>query len=258
MNGIAVIVHVYYAELWPELAACIRNIDEPHSLFVTYSSEDAVRQARIDFPEAKFVPCENRGFDVWPFVKVLQTLSPQDYRLVVKLHTKRDVDDGLRYEFNHVRLYGAAWRNHLLSFVKTRNAWRRTLRLLSRANVGMVADRHLVMRRCDVPFERAERSFDAAARFMGLGEPTARRSGQYVAGTMFAARLEALAPLLCKKIVAGDFETSRGHEAETFAHVLERALGFSVSMAGFRLVAFNGSLRLRRLLFAFRRGRPNR
>ena len=40
---------------------------------------------------------------------------------------------------------------------------------------------------------------------------------------------------------------------ETFAHVMERALGLSVTAAGLRIVAFNGSLRLRRAWYRLRK-----
>lgn len=57
---IAVIVHVFYPESWPELARCIRNIDGDRDLFVTFVDETAVEGARRDFPDAHLVRCENR------------------------------------------------------------------------------------------------------------------------------------------------------------------------------------------------------
>ena len=73
---------------------------------------------------------------------------------------------------------------------------------------------------------------------------------------MFVAKFAALEPLLGLDLSADDFDPPQGHETETFAHVMERALGLSVSAAGLRIAAFNGSLRLRRFLFHFRPGRP--
>ena len=63
MMKIAAIVHVYYPGLWPELLDCIRNMrDVPHDLFVTYSDEAAVRQARNDCPQANFVRMSDLTF----------------------------------------------------------------------------------------------------------------------------------------------------------------------------------------------------
>ena len=240
---VLVVVHVFYPQLWPELAECLRSIDDEKDVIVTYIDEQSVVSARRDFPEAKFLRCENRGFDVWPFLRALQETDISHYDLVVKLHTKRDIAG---YHFNHMVYDGAAWRNFLLAFVRTPEAWRRTRQTLMRSGVGMVADRHVVIRRRDVSAERTHRSFDEAAEFLGFDPAAVRKSGQYVAGTMFAAKTAALGPLLSKKLTAADFEPSAGHETETRAHVIERALGLSVTAAGMRLAAFNGSLFWRR------------
>ena len=241
-----VVVHVYYPQLWPELAACVRNVDGERDLVVTYGDEAAVQGARRDFPEARFLKCENRGYDIWPFIAALQSSDLSAYDAIVKLHTKRDVVSDIIFDFNHAVYNGPAWRNFLLGFVRTPEAWRRTRRLLAKSGVGMVAERHVVMRRRDVPVSRTKESFDAAAEFLGLDPKRVRRSGQYVAGTMFAAKPAALRPLLGKELTAELFELPTGHMTETFAHVMERALGLSVTAAGQKIVAFNGSLRLRR------------
>ena len=248
-----VIVHVYYPRLWPELAACVRNIGGERDLVVTFGDEAAAQGARRDFPEARFLKCENRGYDIWPFLAALKSADLSRYDVVVKLHTKRDIDDEVRFEFNHAVYDGAAWRNFLLGFVRTPEAWGRTRRLLAKSGVGMVAERHVVMRRRDVPVARTKESFDAAAEFLGLDPKAVRRSGQYVAGTMFAAKPAALRPLLAKELAAEMFDPPEGHMTETFAHVMERALGLSVTAAGLRIVAFNGSLRLRRAWYGFLR-----
>ena len=241
-----VILHAYYPRLWPELAACVRNIDDVRDLVITYGDEAAVQGARRDFPEARFLKCENRGYDIWPFVAALRSSDLSAYDTIVKLHTKRDVVSDITFDFNHAVYNGAAWRNFLLGFVRTPEAWRRTRRLLAKPGVGMVAERHVVMRRRDVPVSRTKESFDAAAEFLGLDPKRVRRSGQYVAGTMFAAKPAALRPLLGNELTAEMFEISAGHMTETFAHVMERALGLSATAAGLEIVAFNGSLRLRR------------
>ena len=248
-----VIVHVFYPQLWPELAASIRNVDGDRDLIVTYGEESAVAEARRDFPGARFLKCENRGYDIWPFVAALKATDLSAYDVVVKLHTKRDVVSDIRYDFNNAVYNGSAWRNFLLGFVRTPEAWRRTRALLAKPDVGMVAELHVVFRRRDVPVSRTKESFDAAATFLGLDPRAVRRSGQYVAGTMFAAKPAALRPLLAKELTAESFDPPAGHMTETFAHVVERALGLSVSAAGLKIVAFNGSLRLRRAWYRLRK-----
>lgn len=245
---VALVVHVFYPALWPELAACIRNVREPHDLFITYVNEETVREAKAEFPNARFVRCENRGYDVWPFLKVLQTLRLEDYGCVVKLHTKRDIDQDM--EINRTWLGGAAWRNHLLSFIRSGAQWRRTLSRLRRPGVGMVADRHLVFGR-DTTESRLRATYDRARREIeSLSGRSLKTEGWYVAGTMFAARPEALRPLMLRHYSAEMFDVSSGHDRETFAHVMERMLGLSVHAAGLRIAACSGSVQLRRLYYS--------
>ena len=91
INRIAVVVYVFYSELWMELADCIRRVDVPYDLFITYSDERSVAKAKLDFPGAIFVQCENKGYDIWPFLKILNILDLKKYTHIIKLHTKRDI-----------------------------------------------------------------------------------------------------------------------------------------------------------------------
>ena len=98
------IVHVFYPDFWPEIASCLRNVEDPMDLVVTYVDETKgiPEMVRRDFPSAKFLLCENRGFDIWPFLKALQAVNLQDYSVLIKLHTKRDVKrDGRPLVFNN-------------------------------------------------------------------------------------------------------------------------------------------------------------
>ena len=242
---VAVIAHVFYPEFWTELARCIRTVGDGCDLFVTYVDESAVAAARRDFPSARFIACENLGYDVWPFLKVLQEIPLADYDLVVKLHTKRDVTGELLV-LNHAWVGGPVWRERLLAFVATEDAWRRTLRRFTDPRVGMVADRRLVFRRGDLP-AKLDGSFDRAREeFRRLTGSAVSEGAEYVAGTMFAARPAALKPLLVRRFEAARFEPPAGHRCETYAHLMERMLGFSVAAAGLRIAAFNGSLVWRR------------
>ena len=242
-----VIAHVFYPQLWPELAACIRNLGDC-DLTVTYVDEASVADARRDFPHARFLLCENRGYDIWPFLKALQSVDLSAYDLVVKLHTKRDIICEKRNVVGHTLLNGAAWREHLLAFVKTPEAWARTLAKFGDPKVGMVADRHVIFLRRDALKEMYCASFDEAVRRLNAewGIP-ARRGGRFVGGTMFAVRAAILARLLSRPFASEMFGVSGGHDKETFAHVIERMFGLVVGGLGYRVVAFNGSVFWRRI-----------
>ena len=243
---VLVVAHVFYPELWPELADCIRTIGDC-DLTVTYVDEASVAEARRDFPRARFLLCENCGYDVWPFLKAVQSVDLAGYDLVVKLHTKRDVDLPRKAEVGYTVLNGSRWRDHLLAFVRSPGAWAKTIARFADPSIGMVADRHVVFRRCDAKLEAHGGSFDTAVRELNekWGIP-AKRNGRFVGGTMFAVRAPILARLVARPFSAEMFGASGGHENETYAHVLERMMGLVVSGLGFRVEGFDGSVAVRR------------
>lgn len=240
------VAHVFYPELWPELADCIRTVGDC-DLAVTYVDEASVAEARRDFPRARFLLCENCGYDVWPFLKAVQSVDLAGYDLVVKLHTKRDVDLPRKVEVGYTVLNGSRWRDHLLAFVRSPGAWAKTIARFVDPSIGMVADRHVVFRRCDAKREAHGGSFDAAVRELNekWGIP-AKRNGRFVGGTMFAVRAPILARLVARPFSAEMFGASGGHENESYAHVLERMMGLVVSGLGYRIEGFDGSVAVRR------------
>lgn len=240
------IVHVFYPDFWPEIVSCLRNIDGPLDLVVTYvdDSKGIPEMVRRDFPEAKFVLCENRGFDIWPFLKALKTVDLSGYSVLVKLHTKRDVKRGGRpLVFNHCDFAESAWREYLLGFIRDKESWSATMARLSQPGVGMVADRHVIMRRTDTPWFNTRRSMDAAVDFVQklYGVPVPGNP-QFVAGTMFAARPAIFARLLARGWSADDFSESVRDGTEQIAHKMERVLGVVVSAEALRIDSPHGDL----------------
>ena len=246
-----VVAHIYYPQLWPELAECIRNIDGERDLMVTFIDDASVIAAKSDFPEAKFFKSENRGFDIWPFLQAVATVDLSAYDCIVKLHTKRDVEKECDWSFNNCRFNGSLWRNHLLAFCRTPEAWRRTRARLSEPGTGMVADRHVIVRRRDFPWASVRACFDDAVadiRSIPGCKPFDARTAQYVSGTMFAVRPEPLVFLLRKTFSPELFDVS-SHDREgqiVYAYLVENLFGLAVSAVGMRLDAFSGSLRWRR------------
>lgn len=242
-----VIVHVFYPQLWPELAACIRNVGAC-DVVVTHVDEAAVVAARRDFPNARFILCENRGYDIWPFLKALKSVDLAAYDLVVKLHTKRDLPLAPRNVVGHSVLNGSRWRDYLLAFVRTPEAWAKTIARFRDPKVGLVADRHVIFIRRDALKEMYCASFDEAVRMLrDEWSIPARRSGRFVGGTMFVVRAAALRPFAERPFSSEMFGVSGGHDRETFAHVLERMFGLAVGGQGYRVVGFSGSVFWRRV-----------
>jgi len=226
---LAVILHSYYPELRPELEACLANLDEAYDLFVTDAGTD------------------NRGFDVWPFLRVLNGLDFSKYTHILKLHTKRDV--GTPVGFNGMEISGSMWREWLLSIVRTPAAWAETKARIAEPGVGMVAAAECILDRRATEGREERAMYDTAvqeaSRRFGRSASVFRQA-DFVGGTMFLARSEALCPLQ-GRFAESDFDVSNAeHLSNSFAHVAERLIGFAVSAAGFRIECPAGDLAKRR------------
>lgn len=239
------VTHVFYPNFWPELAACIRNIDEPFDLVVTYVDETKgiPEMVRRDFPQAKLILCENRGFDVWPFLKALGDADIGSYDIIVKLHTKRDVEASHPLIFNHRNYLGARWRNYLLGFIRKPSDWAVTKARFADQGVGMVADARVILRKNDVPWKTPRATAAMAVEFTEklYGRKIAENA-QFVAGTMFAARPSVFRRLLAHGWSADDFCASVRDGTEQTAHLLERVMGTVVYAEGMRIEPCHGTL----------------
>ena len=89
---IAVCLHLYYPELWPDFLHLLRRLPEPWDLFITvpdFAATPMLRQIAADVPGARLLPCRNRGRDVLPWLRLYASGALDNYDLVCKLHTKR-------------------------------------------------------------------------------------------------------------------------------------------------------------------------
>lgn len=109
---VAIVMHIYYPDLWPEFKAKIESLDVAHDLYVTLTyrgdeTEELATQIRAEFPDATVVPLENRGRDILPFLTLVNAGALTGYKAVCKIHTKKSPH----------REDGEKWRRHLIDGV---------------------------------------------------------------------------------------------------------------------------------------------
>ena len=233
---IAAHLHLYYREQWGTLLPRIVNLAVcPLDLYVTLppgASPDGLPLPPAPV-ETHFSVMENRGYDLGPFAETLAGLDLGRYDFMVKLHTKRSVNDWINYR----PLLGGCWRRRLLAFCASRRRVEAVLDQFGRdPSIGMVADRRLIVGASDTEERQSVRDSARAeiARF-GL----AMGAAEFVAGTMFIARARVFAPMR-GKIRLADFEPVVAHEPATLAHVYERVLGYLVGAQGMRIADWRG------------------
>ena len=109
---IAAVLHLYYQELWPELAAFLSQIQHPFDLWITHCGMDSTLRTQIleNFPQAQFVQVENCGRDIWPFISLLNDNVFKGYGCICKIHGKKSAHKPGQEE----TLLGSRWRRRAL------------------------------------------------------------------------------------------------------------------------------------------------
>ncbi|MDE5681140.1 MAG: rhamnan synthesis F family protein [Mailhella sp.] len=95
----AVVFHLYYHELWEKIKPYLLNLQEIGSfdLYVTSPVEnaelfDSIKQSFSDTVNIYIL--KNVGADLYPFFEVINSLDLEQYDILYKIHTKRNVNNG--------------------------------------------------------------------------------------------------------------------------------------------------------------------
>ena len=232
---IAVVVHLYYPDLWPELARAIEALPEPFDLFVScpYRVLSATRRMiGRTFPQAAVFGVQNLGRDVLPFLLWLRESTPLGYQYILKVHGKRSVHivDPEQAPFGG----GDAWRRTALAgLIGDDGHAGAVLRALdAMPDVGLVAAAgHLYDQ---VKWKCATTDLVATAlQRLGMDRTV---QGKFPAGTMFWARADALAPLASVTDDMLDFEREAGQVDGTLHHAYERLFALVARDRGYRVI----------------------
>ena len=231
MKPILVVVHVYYPEMWPELEACLNNIPVPYDLYVTtVSANKNIKKDILKFnPKAHFYIVENRGYDVWPFIFIINNVDLNDYSLVIKLHTKRALPHKTRIG-NGFTFCGNQWREELLKFIKNKSNLIKCINTLNNSTkIGCCASYKVIHPiknywGCDV-FSRNK--YKKYLFFLD--------DFKFVAGTMFIMKAQLLEKIQKMHITANLFAVPDKAHSMQFAHIMERTLGEVVYVNNMRI-----------------------
>ncbi|MCX5578964.1 rhamnan synthesis F family protein [Kaistia terrae] len=85
---IAIVVHLYFHDLWPEFEDALRRVDAPFHLIVTLNELDPDARMRACFGRCQVVVYPNKGRDVGPFMQLLREGFLDGFGFVCKLHGK--------------------------------------------------------------------------------------------------------------------------------------------------------------------------
>lgn len=239
MKKVLVVFHIYYPDQIDWFLPHLRNISGCEwDLVVTGLVDDPAVVVKMTAfcPSVRFVACENVGYDVWPFIKVLKTVDLDAYDYILKIHTKNRVEG--KFPFNGLKFRDYTWRDYQVNaLLGSPEKFSKALRLLD-GGAGMVFSYETLCICRGYTVEEGEMLADECAR-IGLGT----LYGPYCAGTMFMCRTETMKVFASADISAGMFDAvSATRSGGTLAHTYERMLGTAVKDAGYKVRTLPGSL----------------
>ncbi len=222
---IAVIIHAFYEEVIDEILSYLKTIqNRPLKLYVTVKPEifssvnDKLLKQKHPY---EIIRVANRGRDILPFLKIMPRVFSGGHHYLIKIHTKKSLH----------RRDGHVWRRDVFN------------QLLTEANLEKLIN-HLEKHR-QIGILGPEGHIVPLLSYYGSNAPCvewyAQRMGiskevlpavNFVAGSMFMARLAAIEPLLNLAIGEEDFDEESAQIDGTLAHAIERLFPVSALASG--------------------------
>jgi lipopolysaccharide biosynthesis protein len=226
----AVVLHLYYPDLWDEIRGYLDLLADDFDLFVSLCPDTGAgfdARIREDFPDAEIRYFENRGRDIGPFVEFLREGRLARYELVCKIHSKKSPHRGDGDRWRGTLLHQLLGAPEIVSEI--RDVFRRD------PEVGLLGPANQLDRSLESWGSNRERMHALAER---LGLPDEEVALEFFAGSMFWFRPAAFARLAELGLRLEDFEEEQGQLDGALHHALERFFPLAVQAAGFRSHAF--------------------
>ena len=244
---IAVLVHLFYPELWDELARYAANLRQPHDLYVNLVegnplNEPCERRIRDRYPEAHVQVTQNRGRDIGGFLRLIDAVLKRGrtYGSTILMHSKKSVQQ--------LAQNGIGWRNCLLRSIlgSPERALRVALWFRVDRRLGIVGAREWLFHD-EIPRGGApcgvhnQPVIDEYCRRFGISG----YSGDFIAGTMFWARAEPFLGFFARHdplAIAAELPTGDHYDdgGPSRTHSWERIFAHLVTAHGFTVRGLSG------------------
>ena len=215
---ILVFLHLYYSSLIPVILGYIKNLEVYHyDLIVTFDEKrdiSGLEKIKRVKPDAVFLPCDNRGFDIGPFFEALGKVDLSHYDLVIKLQSK---GKKRRLYTNGQFFKGCDWFLYLFEGVLGPFQIHNNIEILrNNGQISIIAAKNLIV---TDPVHKEHFTAEQLSRH----NLSINFDYHFVAGTCFIAKAQSLRELQQLSLTICDFEESeQGYFS--FAHAMERYL----------------------------------
>ena len=223
-------LHLYYLDQLDYMLKKLKNINScDWDLFVTMAKQDekAIQKLKRFKPDVHIIQVEDKGFDIWPFLQVLNLVDLDNYDDILKIHTKKYRKKKDFYG------RGNAWRNYLIdALLGSSKQFQKNIHLMQMdKSVGLIGSRAtLATMGC---LEKDDSIlFDEMCQNHGI--PISK--GRFIAGTMFLVRAKCFQRIKDMNFKSEDFNHIQQTSGRTTtAHTLERLLSRIVEIEGYEI-----------------------
>lgn len=230
-KNVLVHFHIFYKEQVDYFVKKLKNINSCNwDLYVTYCDEDSSVKEKITKIKnnANFINVENYGYDIYPFIQVLNKINTNNYDYVLKIHTKGFRTGNCLYGTKYV------WRDTLVdALLYSKKHFRTILKIFDKNEaIGMIGAKKLIINMTDNNYPEDSFLFDEICEKYGL--PNTK--GLFIGGTMFICKAKLLNYL--KEINISQEELLTQHQncrIGTIFHVIERLLGTMIQNQGYQI-----------------------
>lgn len=232
---IAVCVHLYYVEMFQEIAEYLDHFqDIRYDLFFTMPRENKafLPTLRKKYKDAKIIITENIGFDIYPFLCFLNEINLEDYDVIFKLHSKKNIP--IEFSRNGVDLSGSKWRDYMFkALLGNPEQVKNVLRIIKRhPHIGMLTAQEVLFEGYELLAQDIDlQKVEALMRECGF----LVRKWEFAAGSIFAIRPHLLGAIKRRNFTAKDFPPYFPRDWNGLPYCLERVFGCMVSSQGLKI-----------------------
>lgn len=219
---LAVIIHLFYPDMWPDFEKSLRNIDEEFDLYLSVSQEYkevSIKKISTYHKNTNVTVVPNRGRDVLPFLTIMNRIrSLNNYEYVLKLHTKKS---------KH-RKDGNVWFNDVMGQLLPSKGVQDIIKVLSVPSTGSVGPGNHVVSLSRHMGGNKDMVMSLVEKMTGKAHSDVIDNIDkypFFGSTMFWCRVDLLSPLLDLQLMPSDFQAEHGQIDGTTAHAVERILG---------------------------------
>ena len=218
-HKIAIVLHVYYVDLWNFFKEKLDNLNIDFDLYITLCEE--VKTVNFlshtisnSFPSAKIFKFPNKGQDIGPFLQVFKEIRNKDYDFLIKLHTKKS-----KYDLP----LGKKWRESLVNnLINSDSIIKKNIAFLQNSDFKMCGSEDWLI---DSNIEVSRKRFLNGDYY------------EFIGGTMFMVDFQVYKQFLTDKMIDTWYKKMpKGYVKDySFAHDVERLLGKIIIDSGYKI-----------------------